>query len=187
MQKPILLASKSPRRRELFAMVRENFECAESGVDESVITETDPEALCEALAKLKCLDVAAKHPDRVVVGCDTVVTLDGRILGKPHSREEAFEMLRSLSGREHRVVTGVYVYTPAREAGFAHSSTVRFLPLSDDDINAYIDTGDPFDKAGAYGIQNGASRFVDSVSGDYFSILGLPISRLHLLLRELGC
>ncbi|MEA4912715.1 MAG: Maf family protein [Oscillospiraceae bacterium] len=186
MDSVIVLASKSPRRRELFSLVRKNFISAESHVDESVIAETRPEALCVALAALKGEAVAQLYPKQTVVGCDTVVSLDHRILGKPKSREEALGMLRVLSGRKHAVWTGVCVITPGGKQTFACRTDVEFFDVPEDELAAYVDSGDPYDKAGAYGIQGGAAKFIRGIEGDYYNVMGLPVSRLHNLLRSMG-
>ncbi|MEA5051716.1 MAG: Maf family protein [Oscillospiraceae bacterium] len=182
----IVLASKSPRRRELFSLVREKFVCAESHVDESVVRETDPAALCLALGTLKCGAVAQSYPRNPVVGCDTVVSFGGRILGKPRGREEALAMLRALSGNVHSVYTGVCVIAPAGRQTLTCRTDVEFYEIPEAELAAYVDSGDPYDKAGAYGIQGGAAKFVKGIEGDYFNVMGLPVSRLHVLLRSMG-
>ena len=185
MENNFILASKSPRRRELFNLITDNFTSVESSVDEGVIEKAEPNELCLALARLKCLTVAEEYADSTVIGCDTVVSIDGEILGKPVDRADAHSMLRKLSGRTHDVYTGVFVKTPLFQKGIVCKTVVSFYPITDKEIDDYINTGDPFDKAGAYGIQNKAARFVESINGDYFNVMGLPLSRLYRLLVEL--
>ncbi|NLC78252.1 MAG: septum formation protein Maf [Ruminococcaceae bacterium] len=182
--KQIILASKSPRRHELMGLITERFIVADSLTDESTITEREPSRLCTALARLKCKAVAEKRPEDVVIGCDTIVYLNGDILGKPASREEAFSMLRRLSGNTPTVYTGVWVCGSKVDEGFFVKTDVTFLEMSDKEINDYIDSGDPYDKAGGYGIQNKAARFVRSINGDYFNVMGLPVSALYVFLKN---
>lgn len=182
----ILLASKSPRRRELFSIITDRFDCTVAPVDESSIRETDAEQLCIALGTLKCRAVAAQQPDAVVVGCDTVVEVDGRILGKPHSKDEAREMLQLLSGRAHNVFTGVCISHQGRESAFAACTGVRFFAIPDEEIEKYINTEEPYDKAGAYGIQGWMARWLEGLDGDYFNVMGLPVSRVYAQLRADG-
>ncbi len=182
---PIILASKSPRRRELFHFITPEFTCAVSDFDEHGVHIQSAPVLCRALAKQKAEIVFADHPDSTVVGCDTVVALDDQILGKPHNRAEARQMLQQLSGRWHIVYTGVHVCSPVSAAGFVCRSAVDFYPLTAKDVEAYVATEEPYDKAGGYGIQGSAARFVRGIRGDYFNVMGLPVSRLYRLLRQL--
>ena len=146
-----------------------------------------PDKLVQALASHKAREVAAKcAPGDLVVAADTIVWHEGRVYGKPHSEGEAADMLRALSGRAHAVYTGVCVLKDGRESLAAERSAVHFRALSEAEIAAYIRTGEPMDKAGAYGIQGRASLFVEGIEGDYFNVVGLPLCRLGLMLRELG-
>ena len=146
-----------------------------------------PAELVVALATAKGHEVAAQcAADDVIIAADTIVWHDGRVFGKPHSREQAAEMLRSLSGRAHEVYTGVVVIKNGREVSGAERSVVRFRELSEDEIQRYIDTGEPMDKAGAYGAQGKAALFVRGIEGDFFNVMGLPLCRLGAMLKEQG-
>lgn len=180
----IILASQSPRRRELFSLITPQFECAVSEIDERAVQASDAKALCETLARRKAASVAALRPGCVVVGSDTVVEADGRVLGKPHDPAEAREMLQLLSGRTHAVHTGVCIAKDARLRSFVCTTEVTFFPIPPAEIEAYIATDEPYDKAGGYGIQGRAARWTDSIRGDYFNVMGLPVSRVYAALRE---
>ena len=146
-----------------------------------------PDALVRALASHKAREVAEKcGPDDVVIAADTIVWHDGRVYGKPHSEAEASDMLRALSGNTHEVYTGVCVIRGEKELTAAEQSSVRFRKLTDAEIAAYIASGEPMDKAGAYGAQGLASLFVEGIEGDFFNVMGLPLCRLGLMLKELG-
>ena len=180
----IILASASPRRRELLGFITENFTVCVSDAEEITDPSLSPEETVRALAALKGEAVLAEHPDDVIISADTIVVLDDKILGKPHSRDEAFCMLSSLSGRVHTVFTGVCVIYGDKKLCFAERTDVTFCDLSEDDINAYIETGEPFDKAGGYGIQGRGSVMISSITGDYYNVMGLPVARLNRLLRD---
>lgn len=185
---PIILASKSPRRRELFSLITPEYECVSPPADESGVSAEDAPSLSLELARRKCLSAAALYPERTVVGCDTVVALaDGEVLGKPRDKADARRMLSLLSGAAHSVYTGVCVARGGVEAAaFVCRTEVRFFEMSESDIEGYIATGEPFDKAGGYGAQGAAAKFIEGVEGDYFNVVGLPVSRLYGALRELG-
>ncbi len=184
----ILLASKSPRRFELLSMLGYSVEVAVSQVDESGITAPSPALLTERLAILKAEDVYARllPKDIPVVAADTVVELDGRVLGKPKDEEDARAMLTSLSGTSHLVHTGLAVMRNGILRTCVETATVHFRSLTEEEIQNYIRSGQPMDKAGAYGIQGPAGAFVEGMEGDFFTVVGLPLCRLTLLLRELG-
>lgn len=191
MQRRIILASASPRRRELLQQIGLTFEVIPAGVVESGRSTADPVALVRELARDKALDVAQQVEDGLVLGADTIVVSDTRVLGKPADAGEAAEMLRLLSGRVHQVITGVTVVDcragQAAHVDVAHAVTdVHFLPWSDADIAAYIATGEPMDKAGAYAIQGYASVLIDRIDGCYFNVVGLPLSLVARLLRSRG-
>ena len=179
---PIILASKSPRRQELIKNITEDFEVVVSPVEEVLPEGLSPEDAPLYLARLKAGAVADEHPDRLVIGADTVVILDGEVLGKPRDRDDARRMLRLLSGKVHTVITGCCLIGGERERGFSQSTKVEFYPLTDGEIDDYIATGEPFDKAGAYGIQGKGMLLVKGIEGDYFNVMGLPVG---LLSREL--
>ena len=181
-----ILASKSPRRKELFQLICPEFRQIVSHVDERSIQITEPDKLCAELARLKCLAVFSENPDSCVIGSDTMVSVDGTLLGKPKDREDCIRMLKMLSGREHNVYTGVYIASPEKQEGFTVCTDVYFMEMSDAEIEAYADTDDPYDKAGAYGIQSGAARFIEKIDGDYFSVMGLPVNALYVHMKNLG-
>lgn len=182
----LILASSSPRRKELLENLHLTFEVSCSDVDESFNPEQTPGEIVMELSNRKAQAVGKKHPGSYVLGADTVVVLDGMILGKPQDRAEAFAMLKALSGRTHAVYTGVSIIAHGSENNFYVKTDVVFWELTDDEINAYIHTGEPFDKAGAYGIQGQGSILVKEISGDYFSVVGLPVSKTVRELRNAG-
>ena len=180
-----VLASKSPRRKELLQFIIPRFDTEVSNINERDIDLKEPDQLCLELAKSKALDVFRNRSDCCVIGSDTMVAVDGRLLGKPADKDEARSMLLSLSGKAHSVFTGVYIAAPGISTGFVCETKVHFIPLSDDMIQEYIDTDEPYDKAGGYSIQGGASRFCDWLNGDYYNVMGLPVSALYTKLKEL--
>lgn len=184
---PLVLASASPRRRHLLEQLGLRFEVAVAAVDEAVLPgETGPGHV-RRLALAKARAVAARRPDALVVGGDTVVTIDGDILGKPADETEAVGILLRLQGHEHRVETGVAVVGPSgEEAADVVGADVRFRSFDRKLAEAYVATGEPLDKAGAYGIQGMGAALVESIRGDYFAVMGLPVSRLVELLEGFG-
>ncbi|MFE8696880.1 Maf family protein [Cytobacillus sp. FJAT-53684] len=182
----LILASSSPRRKELLENLHLTFEVSSSDVDESFDPELTPGEIVMELSNRKARAVSKQYPDSFVIGADTVVVLDGTVLGKPVDRMEAFSMLKALAGRTHSVYTGVSIITPQKEIIFNVKTDVVFWELSDEEINAYIDTGEPFDKAGSYGIQGFGSMLVKEISGDYFSVVGLPVSKTVRELKNAG-
>ncbi len=175
----IILASASPRRKELMELAGYDFEVICADIVEVVPEEAMPQEVVMSLALQKAQAVAAEHKEAVVIGSDTVVALDGKILGKPHSEQEACEMLRSLSGRTHKVFTGVAIVCGGKVKNFFDETDVEFYSLGDDEIKKYVATGEPTDKAGAYGIQGRGSVLVKRINGDFFSVMGLPIAKLY--------
>ena len=182
----VVLASQSPRRRELLALVGIPHEVRPADVDESVLPGELPVPHCERLARLKADTLARSNRDDVVVGSDTIVVVDGDILGKPRDPAHATEMLTRLSGRTHTVFTAVAVSHAGMTRSGVEEVDVTFRALDDDTIAAYIATGEPMDKAGAYGIQGFGAAIVERVEGDYFAVMGLPIGRMLMLMRESG-
>lgn len=180
----IILASKSPRRRELFSLITPRFTCTATEVDERATATESAAQLCERLARRKCLAVAQTAPNRVVVGADTVVDLDGATLGKPGDREQARAMLRALSGRTHRVHTGVCIAYAGAARSFVCTTSVTFLPIPEAALERYLQTAEPYDKAGGYGIQGWAARWVERIDGDFFNVMGLPVSRVYAALSS---
>ena len=184
----IILASQSPRRRALLEQIGlSGFQVIPARGEEDMGAHLPPERLVETLALAKAREVAAgAAPEDIVIGADTVVTLDGQVLGKPHSEEEAAEMLRALSGRRHLVYTGLAVLRGAQALVEHEATAVRFRDLTEREIAAYIASGEPMDKAGAYGIQGLGALLVEGIEGDYSSVVGLPVCRLGRMLAQLG-
>ena len=173
----LVLASKSPRRSEILKNAGIDFTVRVADADETIPDGTKPEDAVVFLAARKAMAVERKD-DEVVLGADTVVVLDDKILGKPKDKDDAFNMIKMLSGRVHSVFTGVCAIGDGISLTFAEETKVEFYSLTDDEINEYLDTDEPYDKAGAYGIQGYASKFIRGIEGDYFNVVGLPISRL---------
>jgi septum formation protein len=182
----LLLASASPRRAGLLTAAGFSFDVVPADVDEQLLPGEDPEAHVLRLARAKVWAVTSTEPDSVILGADTVVIVDGEILGKPADDRQAASMLRRLSGRSHQVLTGVVVRRGTREESGVERTSVRFLPLSDQEIAWYISTGEARDKAGAYGAQGLASRFVERIDGSYTNVVGLPVPLVCRLLDSLG-
>ena len=182
----IILASQSPRRQELIGYILSDYEVIVSEVEETLPDGIAPEEVPAYLAGVKAQAVAAEHPDDVVIGADTVVILDGQVLGKPKDADDAFHMLRSLSGKAHTVITGCAIIQDGRMTTFSDRTRVEFYPLSDREILDYIATGEPFDKAGAYGIQGRGSVLVKRIEGDFFNVMGLPVARLKREMERVG-
>lgn len=182
----VVLASASPRRRELLTLVGIAHEVRPADVDESVGDGERPDAYVERLALEKARAIAAGVADAVVVAADTTVVIDGDILGKPGSVDEAKAMLRRLAGRTHEVFTGMAVVHGDRVASGVERVVVRFRSLDDGEIAAYVATKEPMDKAGAYGIQGYGATIVERIEGDYFSVMGLGLVRLVRLLEAVG-
>ena len=185
----LILASSSPRRAEILANAGLPFSVLSSAVEELPLPGEKPEAMVLRLANAKAELVAARAvAPAIILAADTVVVLDGNILGKPHSTEEARQMLRQLSSRTHSVLTGVaLVRLPDNERRqFTESTLVHFRPITEDELAAYLETEEPYDKAGAYAIQGLAGRFIPRVEGCYFNVVGLPLSRALSELHSLG-
>lgn len=178
----IILASASPRRQELLKDIVSDFKVVVSSAKEVVPSGMKTEDIPKHLALLKAEDVLLKCPDAVVIGSDTIVVVDDKVLGKPKDEEDAFYMLKSLSSRKHFVMTGCAIASSSKKLSFTVSTEVEFFELTDDEIKSYIKTKDSFDKAGAYGIQSQGKTLVKAIYGDYYSVVGLPVGRLK---REL--
>ncbi|MDD7357646.1 MAG: Maf family protein [Eubacterium coprostanoligenes] len=172
----IILASQSPRRQELLKLITNNFEIKVSNVDETLPSGISPKDAVLYLSKIKAEPF--KNYSDIIIGADTVVALDGKILGKPKNDENAREMLKFLSGKAHSVFTGVTLIKGDIARSFAVETKVKFFDLTDEEIDEYIKTGEPADKAGAYGIQGYGSLLVEKIDGDYFNVVGLPVSKL---------
>lgn len=182
----LILASASPRRRQLLEAVASPFTVIPSAVEQPIAPGTPPQQAVTGQARCKAQDVFLHHPQSWVIGADTVVAINGQIFGKPHSRAEAQAMLRTLSGRTHAVYTGVALLFPGGEREFFCQTDVTFYPLSDPQIEWYLDTGEPFDKAGAYGIQGYGQLLIRGICGDYFNVMGLPTAELARALSGCG-
>ena len=173
----VILASASPRRKELLELISHNFRIIPSDCDETLPGDIAPEDTAAYLSRLKCESIARVYENSIVIGCDTVVVCD-EVMGKPADAEDAKRMLKALSGRDHKVITGVTLSYKGESLTFDEVTKVRFLPLDERDIDLYIKSGEPFDKAGAYGIQGLGSMLVERIDGDFFNVVGLPVSRL---------
>jgi septum formation protein len=184
MRPRVILASASPRRRELLRLIGIEHEVRPADIDERYLPHESPAAHAERLAREKAS--AIDEDGAVTIGSDTIVVVDGDVLGKPRDRAHAREMLKRLSGRSHIVMTGVAVRWRGRVASGLEEVGVTFRALADDEIERYIDTGEPMDKAGAYGIQGFGATLVERIDGDYFAVMGLALNRLVRLCRSLG-
>ncbi len=185
---PLILASASPRRQELLRLAGVPFEVIPSQVEEKLLSGESPEEYVIRLARMKAVDVAKKFHDRWVLGADTAVVIDGRMLGKPKDRREAKEMMEMLSRREHLVITGYCILNSTileKRAGKV-TTRVRFKPLSSEEIRWYLNTGEPYDKAGGYAIQGKAAFMVQEIQGSYTNVVGLPLCEVIEALQGLG-
>lgn len=186
MKKPtVVLASSSPRRRDLLDLIGIKHDVRPADVDESIVGGETPADYAERLAREKAEAIAVEGAD-IVIGADTVVVIDGRVLGKPVNEQQAAAMLESLGGRTHTVLTAVAIVVDGRTSSGVEEVTVTFRPLTLEEIDSYVATGEPMDKAGAYGIQGYGATIVERVEGDYFAVMGLPLVRLVRLLAERG-
>lgn len=183
MNSKVILASASPRRQELLRLIFDDFAVIPADIDETLPAGISAEEAPVTLSRMKAEAILKKYPDSLIIAADTVVVADGEILGKPADTEDAARMLKRLSGRTHSVITGCTLAKEGRLHSFSVQSLVTFYPLCDSEISEYIATGEPMDKAGAYGIQGRAALFAEKIEGDYFNIVGLPIARLK---RELS-
>ena len=184
----IILASSSPRRADLLKTIGVSFELVPSNINERPHQDEAPADYIIRLARAKVIDAARKRDSGLVIGADTIVVLDGRILGKPRDEDDASRMLKLLSGRWHAVMTGVALYDAAtrREVADYDKTLVRFAQLSDKEIDWYINTGEPMDKAGAYAIQERGAMFIEEIAGNYHNVVGLPLTLLYRLSKRMG-
>lgn len=180
----LILASASPRRKELMGLFRHPFIVRAADIDETMNPDAAPFDEVGRVSRAKAL-ATARESDDVVVAADTIVVCEGKVLGKPHSEEEAAAMLRLLSGREHQVMTGMTVLRGDRAETVTEVTGVRFRALTEREIRAYVATGEPMDKAGSYGIQGGGALFCEGLNGDYYNVMGLPVCRLGQMLRAI--
>lgn len=184
--KDFIIASASPRRKEILSMGGFGFRIIPSDCDETIKEKLSPEETVKVLAERKALSVLEKNENSVVLGCDTVVALGDEILGKPSDREDAFKMIKALSGKTHRVCTGVCIADKDKTNTFVSVAEVEFYELSDETAESYVATGECDDKAGAYGIQGLGGTLVKSIKGDYYAIVGLPYAETVRVLSEFG-
>ncbi len=182
----VVLASSSPRRRELLELIGISHEVQPANIDETMRPREAPRRHAERLAREKASAMATRDPETITIGADTVVVINRKVLGKPSDREQAAWMLGMLSGREHTVITAVAVSRGKKLRSAIEEVRVKFRRLRDHEIEAYIATGEPMDKAGAYGIQGYGATIVERIEGDYFAVMGLPLVRLIGLMRDVG-
>lgn len=176
----IILASASPRRQELLKLICDDFTVEPANIDEALPKGVPLEEIPQSLALQKALHIQSRgHFGDIVIGCDTGVFADGAMLGKPRSPEDACEMLRELSGKTHKVITGCALLYKDKTEVFSQTTKVSFYELSEEEIKAYVISGEPMDKAGAYGIQGKGGLFVEQIVGDYFNVVGLPVALLN--------
>lgn len=184
--KKLILASASPRRQELMKDIGCPFECIPSNAKENLKQSLSIDLAIEQIAYDKAKDVFMQHPQDVVVGCDTMVVLNGMALGKPKDEEDAKRMLQNLSGKTHQVITGVAILSENEKLLFHEVTNVTFYDLNENIINTYIKTGESMDKAGSYGIQGYGKILVKGIQGDYFNVVGLPVARLYRELKRMN-
>jgi septum formation protein len=182
----LILASASPRRRELLTQANISFIAQPADIDETHRAGESPEAFTQRLAREKAEAVFAKDRSATVLGADTVVVCDAEILGKPADEADAARMLKKLSGRDHRVITGIALVSPSGTQTHAETTTVSMREISEEEISSYIATGEPMDKAGAYAIQGIAAKFITQIDGDYNNVVGLPVKRVQQMLSCLA-
>lgn len=184
--KDFIVASASPRRKEILSMGGFSFRIIPSDCDESINEKLSPDETVKMLAERKALSVLSENEASVVLGCDTVVALGDEILGKPADREDAFNMIKALSGKTHRVCTGVCIADREKSESFVSVAEVEFYELSDETVKSYVETGECDDKAGAYGIQGLGGTLVKGIKGDYYAIVGLPYAETVRVLSSFG-
>lgn len=174
----LILASASPRRKALLSLFGIPFTVRAADIDETMDPEKPPFDEVARVSRLKALAVRREEED-IVIAADTIVVCQGKVLGKPHSEAEAASMLRLLSGRDHQVMTGCTILFGNRAETFTEVTSLHFRPLSEKEIQKYVQSGEPMDKAGSYGIQGGAALFCEKLEGDYYNVMGLPVCRLY--------
>ena len=181
----LILASQSPRRRELLGLFGIPFVVRVADIDETMDPTLPPAEAVAQISRKKAQAISREEED-VLIAADTIVVVGGKILGKPRSKEEAAQMLRLLSGRDHQVMTGVTVLRGAQETVFTEITDLHFRDLTESEIRRYVESGEPMDKAGAYGIQGGAALFCQGMRGDYYNVMGLPVCHLGQVLKEMA-
>lgn len=183
--KKLILASQSPRRKELLEKCGIPFICIPADIDESIHEKNDLKDEIKELAYRKAKHILDTHEDAVVLGSDTIVTMDGKILGKPRDDQEAFNMIHDLQGHTHHVITGLCLLSKDKRYSDVSVSAVTFSPMSDQEIWDYVSTGECKDKAGAYGIQGYGGKYISSIEGDYYAIMGLPLNMVYEALKDI--
>ncbi len=181
----LILASASPRRKELLEKFGVPFIIRAADIDETMNPENTPYEEVGRVSRLKAM-ATSRQADDLVIAADTIVVCEGKVLGKPHDEAEAVEMLRLLSGRDHQVMTGCTVLRGEKSVTFTEVTDIHFRELSEREIARYVASGEPMDKAGAYGIQGGAALFCERMVGDYYNVMGLPVCRLGQVLKEMA-
>ena len=181
----LILASQSPRRQQLLQLLRVNFAVKPADIDEAMDPTLPPQQEVARVSRLKA-EATPRNPGDVVIAADTIVVLGNRVLGKPTDKADAITMLQALSGRDHQVMTGITVLRDGDAITHTEITDVHFRPLTEDEILSYVETGEPMDKAGAYGIQGYAAPFVEGIRGDYYNVMGLPVCRLQQMLHRLA-
>lgn len=184
MNNEVILASASPRRRELLKLIFDDFDIIVPRVEEIVPSDVAVLKHAEYLSLIKCSAVAKEHPDSIVIGADTIVLADNVILGKPKDKKEAYKMMKMLSGKTHQVITGCTVIKGDKINSFSVTTEVEFYNLENEEIEEYINTSEPYDKAGGYGIQSKGGLFVKQIKGDYFNVVGLPVAELSRIIKK---
>lgn len=184
MQKHTILASQSPRRRELLNLMGIPFTTVNPNVDEVINPELTLENAIEELAYKKALDVLNRHPETNIISADTIVVCDNEVMGKPANEEDAIRMLKQLSGKKHEVITGVCLLSTEKELRFHTKTIVEFFDYDDEFVKAYVASKVPLDKAGAYGIQDKGALLIKGIEGDYYTVMGLPIGELYQALKK---
>lgn len=183
--KNLILASQSPRRKELLEKCGYPFICIPANIDETINFENNLENEIEDLAYKKAKFILNQFPNSIVIGSDTIVTIDGEVLGKPKDKNEAFIMLKKLQGKTHHVITGLCLLSSIKKYVNHSTSYVTFAPMSDKEINEYISTGECDDKAGAYAIQGYGGKYISKIDGDYYTIMGLPLNMVYNALKNI--
>lgn len=180
----IILASQSPRRKELLSLLNIDYEAIPADIDEEINTNNDLVKEIERLSYQKAFHIYKEHKDALVIGADTIVKINNQVLGKPKTYEQAKQMLQVLSNNTHEVITGVSIISENKTETFSSVASVTFYPLTENEIDEYIKTNEPMDKAGAYAIQGLGAKFIKSIDGDFYTIMGLPIAELYHRLQK---
>ncbi len=182
--KNVILASQSPRRKELLSLIYDDFDIVVSNAEEIVPSGTENCDIPLVLSVIKAKSIAENHPDSLVIGADTIVLFEDKVLGKPKSYDEAFSMIKMLSGKTHKVITGCTLAKKGKILSFSVTTDVKFFALSDDEIANYVAQNESYDKAGGYGIQSKGAVLVEKIDGDFYNVVGLPIAHLRKKIKD---